>query len=123
MALPIASFSAENSVVVLDTSLGSIEIELFDQKAPIGTKNFLNYVKSGFYKDVIFHRIIKGFMVQVGGFDSIKSCEQARTVVVNNSGMSERYVEYRKEALRLEPHTLPKRWYPLFSVPTACYKQ
>ena len=60
---------AKNTIVVLETNMGNIEIELFEKEAPLGTANFLNYVDSNFYKDVIFHRVIKGFMVQGGGFD------------------------------------------------------
>lgn len=54
--------------VVLDTSLGQIEIELNQDKAPISTKNFLTYVNENFYTNTIFHRVIPGFMVQGGGF-------------------------------------------------------
>ncbi|MGG7675669.1 peptidylprolyl isomerase [Pseudomonas sp. WC2] len=54
--------------VLLDTTNGQIEIELDPVKAPISTKNFLDYVNSGFYTNTIFHRVIPGFMVQGGGF-------------------------------------------------------
>ncbi|MBI6954529.1 peptidyl-prolyl cis-trans isomerase A (cyclophilin A) [Pseudomonas sp. TE6288] len=54
--------------VELVTSFGKIEIELNAEKAPISTKNFLQYVDSGFYNNTIFHRVIPGFMVQGGGF-------------------------------------------------------
>jgi peptidyl-prolyl cis-trans isomerase A (cyclophilin A) len=60
---------AKNTVVVVKTNMGTIEIELFDKEAPVGTANFLSYVDSGFYKGVVFHRVIPGFMVQGGGFD------------------------------------------------------
>lgn len=56
-------------IVELKTSIGNIEIELYPEKAPKTVKNFLQYVNSGFYDDTIFHRVIKGFMVQGGGFD------------------------------------------------------
>lgn len=56
--------------VVLDTSLGQIEIELNQEKAPVSTANFLGYVDSNFYSNTIFHRVIPGFMVQGGGFTS-----------------------------------------------------
>ncbi|CAI8757586.1 MULTISPECIES: peptidylprolyl isomerase A [Pseudomonas] len=54
--------------VMLETSFGQIEIELNETKAPISSKNFLQYVDSGFYNNTIFHRVIPGFMVQGGGF-------------------------------------------------------
>jgi peptidyl-prolyl cis-trans isomerase A (cyclophilin A) len=48
--------------------MGEIEIELYRDKAPISVKNFLNYVKKGFYNGTIFHRVMPGFMIQGGGF-------------------------------------------------------
>jgi len=59
---------AQNPQVVLETSKGTIVIELFADKAPGTVKNFLSYVESGFYDGTIFHRVIKDFMVQGGGF-------------------------------------------------------
>jgi len=56
-----------NSRVRLDTSLGSIVVELFDEQCPKTVGNFLSYVGKGFYDGTIFHRIIPGFVVQGGG--------------------------------------------------------
>ena len=56
--------------VKLTTSLGSIVIQLDPVKAPVSSQNFLDYVNKGFYDGTIFHRVIKGFMAQGGGFDS-----------------------------------------------------
>ena len=58
----------KNPHVLMDTSFGQVEIELNAEKAPISTKNFLEYVDSGFYDNTVFHRVIPGFMVQGGGF-------------------------------------------------------
>ena len=55
-------------VVVMETSLGTIKIELNEDKAPISVKNFLSYVDESFYDNLIFHRVIDGFMIQGGGF-------------------------------------------------------
>jgi peptidyl-prolyl cis-trans isomerase A (cyclophilin A) len=55
--------------VTLDTSMGKIVIELDPEMAPITVKNFLGYVKNGFYDGLIFHRVIPGFMIQGGGFN------------------------------------------------------
>jgi len=57
-----------NARVILDTTKGRIVIELYPDKAPKTVKNFLSYVKAGFYNGTIFHRVIPGFMVQGGGF-------------------------------------------------------
>jgi cyclophilin family peptidyl-prolyl cis-trans isomerase len=56
--------------VELETNLGTIVVELNSTAAPKSTANFLQYAKSGFYKGTIFHRVIPGFMIQGGGFDS-----------------------------------------------------
>ena len=67
-----------NSSVIMETSMGTIEIELFDDKAPISVKNFLKYVENKFYDNLIFHRIIPNFMIQGGGFD--KDMKQKATL-------------------------------------------
>jgi len=57
-------------MVTLNTTLGVIELELNEEKAPITVANFLQYAKEGFYDGTIFHRAIPGFMLQGGGFES-----------------------------------------------------
>lgn len=57
-------------MVKLSTNFGDITLELDADKAPITVANFLQYVDSGFYNGVIFHRVIDGFMIQGGGFDA-----------------------------------------------------
>ena len=59
--------STQKPVVVLDTSLGAITLELYPDRAPITVENFLKYVDEGFYDNLIFHRVMPGFMVQGGG--------------------------------------------------------
>lgn len=54
--------------IVMETSLGKIRIELFDEKAPISAANFRKYVQEKFYDGLIFHRVIPGFVIQGGGF-------------------------------------------------------
>jgi len=67
----------KNPVVVMETSLGTIEIELDQEKAPITVKNFLSYVEKKHYDGTIFHRVKKNFMIQGGGFD--KDMQQKKT--------------------------------------------
>ena len=57
-------------VVLIETSLGNIKVELDAEKAPITVKNFLDYVNDKFYDGLIFHRVVPGFVIQGGGFDS-----------------------------------------------------
>ena len=61
---------AANPVVVMETSMGAVKIELFEDKAPITVKNFLSYVDDKHYDNTIFHRVISTFMIQGGGFDA-----------------------------------------------------
>ncbi len=58
-----------NPQVMLETSMGNIQVELFKGKAPISVRNFLSYIKDSFYDGLIFHRVIKDFMVQGGGMN------------------------------------------------------
>ena len=58
-----------NPTVLLETTSGDILIELYADKAPATVENFLKYVNEGFYANTIFHRVIKGFMIQGGGMN------------------------------------------------------
>jgi cyclophilin family peptidyl-prolyl cis-trans isomerase len=62
-----AAGQAANPRVLIETSKGNITLELFPAKAPQSVGNFLNYVKTGFYDGLIFHRVIPNFMIQAGG--------------------------------------------------------
>ena len=59
-----------NPKVLMETSKGDITIELYENEAPRTVKNFLSYASEGFYNNLIFHRVIKDFMIQGGGMDS-----------------------------------------------------
>jgi peptidyl-prolyl cis-trans isomerase A (cyclophilin A) len=91
LALP-SSVSAQaddtKPVVILDTSMGKITIELDKEKAPITVENFLKYVDAGFYDNLIFHRVIPRFMIQGGGFDSSmrEKSEGQKGKIQNESG-------------------------------------
>lgn len=68
VTLALYSLYTNAAQVSIMTNLGNIEVELYDQAAPLTVKNFLSYVDAGFYKETIFHRVIPGFMAQGGGF-------------------------------------------------------
>jgi cyclophilin family peptidyl-prolyl cis-trans isomerase len=78
----------KHPVVVLDTSMGAITIELNQEKAPITVENFLKYVDGGFYDNLIFHRVMSTFMIQGGGFDKDmrEKTEGQRGQIKNESG-------------------------------------
>ncbi|MNB54825.1 Peptidyl-prolyl cis-trans isomerase A precursor [compost metagenome] len=79
----MAATPAKAPHVLLDTTNGQIEIELDPVKAPISTKNFLDYVNSGFYNNTIFHRVIPGFMVQGGGFTQQMQQKETKAPIKN----------------------------------------
>jgi cyclophilin family peptidyl-prolyl cis-trans isomerase len=72
--------------VVMETSLGSIKLELDEDKAPISVKNFLSYVDDKFYDNTIFHRVINGFMIQGGGFEAGMRQKPTKPPIKNESG-------------------------------------
>ena len=71
--------------VKLDTSMGEIELELFEDQAPKTAANFIEYVKSGHYDGTIFHRVIDGFMIQGGGMTADMSEKPTRAPVENEA--------------------------------------
>ena len=64
------SLAQDNPVVVMETSEGTIVIELWQDKAPITVENFLRYTDGSFFDGLVFHRVIPGFMIQGGGMDA-----------------------------------------------------
>lgn len=74
------------TTVVMETSLGNVEIELDGEKAPVSAKNFLQYVDDKFYDGLIFHRVIKDFMIQGGGFTATMDQKKTRETIKNEAG-------------------------------------
>ena len=76
-------------MIRMKTSLGTIDIELDHDKAPKTATNFEQYVKDGFYDGTVFHRVIKGFMIQGGGFEPDMSQKETRATIENeaNNGL------------------------------------
>ncbi len=73
--------AGKNPIVKLAITCSEIEIELYRDKAPITVKNFLGYVKRGHYNGLVFHRVIKGLMIQGGGFKpGMKQIQPARFI-------------------------------------------
>jgi cyclophilin family peptidyl-prolyl cis-trans isomerase len=87
---------AANPIVVIETSMGNIKVELFEDKAPITVKNFLSYVDDKFYDGTIFHRVIgkehsgKDFMIQGGGLEPGGKKKKTKDPIKNeaNNGLS-----------------------------------
>ncbi|GKX60600.1 peptidylprolyl isomerase B [Leminorella grimontii] len=76
-------------MITLHTNHGDIVIKLFSNEAPITAANFLDYCRSGFYNNTIFHRVINGFMIQGGGFEPGMSQKETKAEIKNeaNNGL------------------------------------
>lgn len=87
IALPLQASAADsgNPVVHLETSAGTISVELLPEQAPVTVANFLRYVDSGFYDGTIFHRVIAGFVIQGGGFGPDMVRKQTSAPIPNES--------------------------------------
>ncbi len=85
LALSYAA-QAQNPKVEMRTSMGVITLELQPENAPETVKNFLQYVKDGFYNGTIFHRVIADFMIQGGGFTADMAQKKTRDPVKHEGG-------------------------------------
>ncbi len=85
LSMSASVLAAGPQQVSMKTSMGEIVVELDATAAPKTVANFLAYVKSGFYKGTIFHRVIDGFMIQGGGFDGKLKQKATRPPVVNEA--------------------------------------
>jgi len=104
LALSSAVFAADMPQVALKTSVGEIVVELDQEKAPITVANFLQYVKSGFYKGTIFHRVIDGFMIQGGGYDAKMKEKKTNKPIKNESNNGLKNVTYSIAMARTNVH-------------------
>lgn len=84
-AAPVQPANPANPVVVLETSLGDITIELRQDRAPVSVQNFLAYAKSGHYDGTIFHRVLRGFMIQGGGYTPDLQSKPTRAPIRNEA--------------------------------------
>jgi peptidyl-prolyl cis-trans isomerase A (cyclophilin A) len=104
LALSFAVLAADAPQVALKTSMGEIVLELNPEKAPITVANFLQYVKSGFYKGTIFHRVIDGFMIQGGGYDARMKEKKTGKPIKNESDNGLNNVMYSVAMARTNVH-------------------
>ena len=81
----LSAQQAANPVVVIQTTVGDITIELYKDKAPLTVENFLGYVNSGFYAGTIFHRVIRGMVIQGGGLTPQLREKKTRAPIKNEA--------------------------------------
>jgi len=84
-AAPVPKELLKSDTLVIVTSLGNIELELFPEKAPKSAANILKYVDDKFYDGLTFHRVIPNFMIQGGGHDAKMVVKKGRDPIVNES--------------------------------------
>ncbi len=77
--------NTDNPVLVMETSMGTVKIELYQSRAPITVKNFLAYVDDKHYDGTIFHRVIDNFMIQGGGFSPEMKEKRTKAPIRNES--------------------------------------
>ena len=99
--------------VKLTTNFGDIVIELDAEKAPITVANFLEYVKAGHYENVVFHRVIKGFMIQGGGFQpGMQEKKDKRPSIQNEADNGLKNDKYTIAMARtMEPHSASAQFF------------
>ena len=105
-----ASFSM--SKVKLTTNHGDIVLQLDAEKAQQTTENFVQYVKDGHYNGTVFHRVIKGFMIQGGGFDANMSQKKTRATIQNEADNGLKNAKYTIAMARtMEPHSASAQFF------------
>jgi len=98
--------------VELHTSHGLVLIELDDVKAPLSTANFLSYAASGHYDGTVFHRVIKGFMIQCGGFEVGMKQKPTQEPIANEAGNGLKNQRYTLAMARTsDPHSATAQFF------------
>lgn len=98
--------------VLLETTMGNITLKLDHENAPISAKNFQQYVEDGFYDDVIFHRVINGFMIQGGGFDENMKQKETRPSIENEADNGLKNKKYSIAMARtMDPHSASAQFF------------
>ncbi|WP_286919466.1 peptidylprolyl isomerase [Pseudomonas sp. UBA6753] len=100
------------SKVKLSTNHGDIVLQLDAEKAPLTTENFVQYVKDGHYHGTVFHRVIKGFMIQGGGFEPGMSQKKTRASIQNEADNGLKNKKYSIAMARtMEPHSASAQFF------------
>ena len=98
--------------VELETSAGTLRIELDDKNAPLSSQNFLDYVNKGHYDGTVFHRVIKGFMVQGGGFDTGMKQKAVAAPISNEAANGVKNKHYTLAMARTsDPHSATAQFF------------
>ena len=103
---------AADPQVDVQTNAGTIRLELYPAKAPKSVENFLQYVRSGFYDNTVFHRVIDGFMIQGGGFEPGMKQKTARKAIKNEADNGLKNDRYTLAMARTsDPHSASAQFF------------
>jgi len=112
LGMVAGSARAANPVVLVETNLGTFKVELFEDKAPVTVKNFLQYVEDKHYDGTIFHRVISDFMIQGGGFEPGMKEKKSRDPIKNESSNGLSNLKGTLAMARTgEPNSATAQWY------------
>jgi len=99
-------------IVKIETSMGNIELSLDKKKAPVTVENFLDYVNAGFYNNTVFHRVIKDFMIQGGGFDADMNMKTSEASIKNEASNGLKNLRYTIAMARTsDPHSASSQFF------------
>ena len=102
----------EIKVITFETTLGPIIIELFEEEAPITSKNFLEYAESGFFNGTLFHRVIPGFVIQGGGMESGMIDKRGKDPIQNEANNGVKNLKWTLSMARTnEPHSASSQFF------------
>ena len=110
--VPLLEKEKEIKVVTFETTMGPIVIELFEDDAPITTKNFLDYAKSGFYDGTLFHRVIPGFVIQGGGLETGMKNKSGNPPIENEANNGQKNLKWSLSMARTsDPHSATSQFF------------
>ena len=102
----------EIKMITFETTLGPIVIELFEEEAPITSKNFLDYAESGFFNGTLFHRVIPGFVIQGGGMESGMQNKPGNPPIINEANNGLKNLKWTLSMARTnEPHSASSQFF------------
>ena len=108
----INPMSQAQTKVTFETDLGPLVIELEDEMAPKTVENFIAYVNDGFYDKTIFHRIIRGFVVQGGGYGEVGKRKETKAPIENEADNGLKNVKYSLSMARTsDPHSASSQFF------------
>jgi len=112
LGTPVSTQVPPNPIAVIETNLGNITIELFRDRAPATVANFLTYANAGFYGGTIFHRVIRGFMIQGGGFTPQMRLKRTNPPIKNEATGLSRNLRGTVAAARTDrPHSATAQFF------------